>query len=203
VAVIGIMGGVACGKSFVGEQFRSLGAALINADEIGHEVLRTSEVRHALLQRWGEEILDNDGQVSRSAVAKRVFSGNSRENGNLEFLENLVHPRIGQQIRLRIEALLEDHPDMSVVVDAALLIEAGWACFCDKTVFVEASHALRLERAKQRGWSESEFSAREAAQANLDLKRKQADWVMDNNGSAEHTFAQVQQFWRTLEQAPS
>jgi dephospho-CoA kinase len=198
VAVIGIIGGVACGKSFVAEQFRSLGAEVINADRIGHEVLRESDVRAALVQRWGDKVLDADGQVSRSAIGQRVFSGKLDERGNLEFLESLVHPKIGQRIGARIEALSRDDPGKSVVVDAALLMEADWAHFCDKVVFVDAPVEQRLGRAKQRGWSDSEFSAREAAQGNLEMKRKQADWVMDNSGSAEHTFAQVQQFWRTL-----
>jgi len=199
VVVIGITGGVACGKSFVAEQFRSLGAVVIDVDRIGHEVLRESDVRAALVQRWGDEVLDADGQISRTAVGQRVFAGNSYRRGNLEFLECLVHPKIGQRIRTRIEALSRDQPGKPVVVDAALLIEANWAVFCDKLVFLEVSRERRLARAKQRGWSESEFSAREAAQGNLAMKQKQADWVMDNNGSAEHTFAEVQQFWRTLE----
>ncbi|MDP6717128.1 MAG: dephospho-CoA kinase [Pirellulaceae bacterium] len=124
MAVIGIIGGVACGKSFVAEQFRSLGAEVINADRIGHEVLRESDVRAALVQRWGDKVLDADGQVSRSAIGQRVFSGKSDERGNLEFLESLVHPKIGQRIGARIEALSRDDPGKSVVVDAALLMEA-------------------------------------------------------------------------------
>ncbi len=199
MVVIGIIGGVACGKSFVADQFRSLGAEVIDVDRIGHEVLRESAVRAALVQRWGDDVLDADGEISRSAVGQRVFAGNSDGRGNLEFLEGLVHPKIGQRICTRIEALSRDHPGQPVVVDAALLIEANWGRFCDKIVFIEVSREQRLARAKQRGWSETEFSQREAAQENLDLKRKQADWVMDNSGSAEHTFAEVQQFWRTLE----
>ncbi len=199
MAIIGIVGGIACGKSFVADQFRSLGAVVIDADSVGHAVLREADVRNALVQRWGEAILTEDGEVSRSAVAQRVFSNKPEEKGNLAFLEDLVHPKIGNRIRARIEALERDRPGTSVILDAALLIEAEWANLCDKLVFVDVPREQRLARAKGRGWSESEFNAREAAQANLDLKRKQADWVMDNSGSAEHTFAQVQQFWRTLD----
>ena len=198
MAVIGIIGGVACGKSFVAEQFRALGAVVIDADRLGHEVLRESEVKAALVERWGDEILDPAGEVNRAAVASRVFSGGSDGQGSLEFLESLVHPRIGEKIGTRIAAVLEAQPGASIVLDAALLIEAGWADFCDEIVFVEVPRPQRLARAKQRGWRESEFAAREAAQANLETKRKRADWVMDNSGSAEHTFAEVQQFWRTL-----
>ena len=199
MVVIGIIGGVACGKSFVAKQLGSLGAEVIDVDRIGHDVLRDTDVRAALVQRWGDEVLDADGRISRSAVGKRVFANNSDGRGNLEFLEGLVHPKIGETIRMRIEALSRDDPGKPVVVDAALLIEADWAGFCDKIVFLEVPREVRLARAKQRGWSETEFSQREAAQGNLDLKRKQADWVMDNSGSAEHTFAEVQQFWRTFE----
>jgi dephospho-CoA kinase len=199
VVVIGIIGGIACGKSFVAEQLGSLGAEVINVDRIGHEVLREPDVRDALVRRWGDEVLDARGEISRSAVGQRVFPGNPEERGNLEFLEDLVHPRIGEQIRRRIELLAGAQPGKRVVVDAALPIEANWARFCDKIVFLEVPREQRLARAKRRGWSESEFAARESAQGDLEMKRKQADWVMDNSGSAEHTFAEVQQFWRTLE----
>ncbi len=198
MAVIGVIGGIACGKSFVAGLFKSLGAEVIDADRIGHEVLLETEVRDALVDRWGPEILEPGGGVRRAAVAERVFSKCPDGKGDLEFLEGLVHPRIADRVRDRIASIARDRPGTVVVLDAALLIEAEWAGFCDKLVFVDVPREQRLARAKTRGWSEKEFEARESAQANLALKRKQADWVMDNSGSAEHTFAQVQQFWGTL-----
>jgi dephospho-CoA kinase len=85
-----------------------------------------------------------------------------------------------------------------VIVDAPLLLESGWGDRCDKIIFVEAPYEVRLSRARERGWSEADFAAREAAQKPLDWKRRLADVVIDNSGSAESTRQQVERFWRTL-----
>jgi dephospho-CoA kinase len=86
----------------------------------------------------------------------------------------------------------------AVVLDAALLVEAGWSKLCDKIVFVDAERVQRLQRACQRGWTPDGFNARESAQLSVEEKRKLADGVIDNSGSIDHTFAQVQQFWHSL-----
>ena len=83
-------------------------------------------------------------------------------------------------------------------MDAALLLEAGWDQWCEKTVFVEAPREARLARAMARGWKEEEFAAREAAQESLDRKRARADVIIDNSGSPQRTQAQVEQFWASL-----
>ncbi len=195
--VIGVVGGIASGKSFVAEQFCRLGAEAIDADRIGHEVLEDPEVIEAIRDRWGEQVIAPEGRVDRNAVANIVFAPPPEGPEQLTFLEHLTHPLIGQRMRRRV-AEMADRGVQVAIVDAAMLFEANWDRYCDKIVFVEASHTQRLNRACQRGWSRAEFSAREAAQENLDEKRKRADWIIDNNGSPEHTLAQVQRFWQTL-----
>ncbi len=198
MVVLGVVGGVASGKSLVTEQLRSLGAAVIDADAIGHEVLAEAAVKRALRQRWGDRVFDEAGEVNRREVARIVFAPPPAGPPELALLERLTHPRIGQRIRQQVARLRDQQQVPAVVLDAAVLFKAGWDGFCDKIVFVEAPHALRRQRARRRGWSDAQFAAREAAQEDLDQKRDRSHWVIDNSGSPEHTLAQVQQFWQTL-----
>jgi dephospho-CoA kinase len=198
VLVVGLLGGIASGKTTVAEQFGRLGAEVIQADRIGHDVLRDAAVRDALRERWGDEVLDEHGRVDRRRVARIVFAPPPRGPRELAYLEQLTHPRIARRVRRRI-ASLSRRPDLRVIVlDAPVLHEAGWEAYCDKLVYVAATRRCRLRRARGRGWSEADFAAREAAQKSLHEKRKLADWVIDNSKSPEDTFRQVQQFWRSL-----
>jgi dephospho-CoA kinase len=198
--VIGIVGGVASGKSRVAEGFARLGARIIRADEIGHEVLREPDVKRALRDRWGTEVFGSDGEVDRAAVAGRVFGPGQEEERR--YLETLTHPRITAAMQAQLDQWRRDGGVPAAILDAAVLLEAGWHRMCDKIVFVEAGREERFKRASRRGWSEAEFASREAAQISLQEKRKLADGVIDNSGSIDHTFAQVRQFWQSLDLFP-
>ncbi len=195
--VIGLVGGVASGKSLVAQQLVDLGAGWLDADRAGHEVLEQTDVKQALRERWGADVFLPDGRVSRPAIGQRVFGSAPQAVEERRFLERLVHPRIGELLG-RQSAALEAAGKEVVVLDAPLLLEAGWSEFCDKTVFVEAPCEVRLGRARGRGWSDAEFAAREAAQETLDAKRKQADWILDNSGSPEATRQQVERLWHSV-----
>jgi dephospho-CoA kinase len=199
--VIGVAGGVASGKSLVSRHLKRLGAEIFDADRAGHEVLREPEVRQAVRERWGDRILDDQGAVNRSAVAQIVFATPPTDE-ELLFLERLTHPRIEQRLHQHIAELAEKGAKV-LVLDAALLHEAGWARFCNKTVFVDTPREIRLKRALDRGWMEKEFAAREAAQDPAETKRSRADWIVDNSGTPEETFAQVEAFWNSLDRGSS
>ena len=147
----------------------------------------------------GDAVLDVSGNVDRAAVSRIVFEPTSTGAQELAYLEHLTHPRIRDRIQQRTAELAATGGAKAVVLDAAILLKAGWREFCDKIVFVEVPEAERIMRARRRGWSETDFSAREAAQESLDEKRKHADWVIDNGSSAVHTFAQVQRIWHSLD----
>jgi dephospho-CoA kinase len=85
-----------------------------------------------------------------------------------------------------------------LVLDAPVMLEAGWHTLCNQIVFVDAPREVRLARAVARGWTETDFTAREAAQESLDVKRRHADAIIDNSGSAETTQAQVRRLWHSL-----
>ncbi len=199
--IIGVLGGVASGKSLVARQFSELGAGLLEADRAGHEVLREPEIKAALRNRFSEAVLDNQGDVDRRALAQRVFGLETEQQENLAFLERLTHPRIADRLETQAEALAEAGVTIAIL-DAAVMLRAGWNSVCDCIVFVEAPDAIRLERALARGWTEAEFRAREAAQETLETKRGFADQVIDNSASAEYTQSQVERFWRFFVSTP-
>ena len=197
--IIGITGGVASGKSLVAEQFARLGAAVLDADRIGHEVLQLPEVEAASRQRWGDVIFapTPGGKFDRAKLARIVFAPGPEAQTERKYLEQLTHPEIARNIQQRAESIAAAGVPIAVV-DAALLFEAGWDPMCEKVVFVDAPQTLRLARAKARGWSEHDFAAREGAQDSLDRKRARADVIIDNSDSTHRTQAQVEQFWASL-----
>jgi dephospho-CoA kinase len=195
--VLGIAGGVASGKSEVAKIFESLGAARLDADRIGHSVLADPEVKRVLCQRWGQRILDERGNIVRSAIANIVFGDSDRSRSELSFLESLTHPRIDQAIRHGLEEL-RSQDTIAVVLDAALMFETGWNRLCDYVVFVDVPFETRRRRAEQRGWSGDGLLARERAQMPIEDKKSRCDVVIDNSGSLEQTRQQVASFWRSI-----
>jgi dephospho-CoA kinase len=196
--LIGILGGVASGKSEVSRRLRSLGAAVLDADRVGHAVLREAEVRQAVQRRWGEAVLDAAGEIDRRKVAEIVFAAAAAESrAELTFLEQLTHPLIGQRLQ---EQLAELHREgvRAAVLDAPVMLKAGWDRLCQRIVFVDTPRDVRLARARQRGWTEADFAAREAAQELLETKRSRADVTLDNSLTRQHLYAQVDRFWRSL-----
>lgn len=196
MVVIGILGGVASGKSAVAKMFESLGAVRLDADHAGHQVLREPDVREQLIARWGDTILDAAGQIDRSKVASIVFDTRPQGADELRFLETLTHPRIGKMLQHQVEAAAAAGAP-AAVLDAAVLLEAGWDRFCDHLVFVEVPREERIRRARQRGWSADDWEARELAQWPLDEKRQRCDTIIDNSGSLEETLDQVKAVWST------
>ncbi|HTO05345.1 MAG TPA: dephospho-CoA kinase [Opitutus sp.] len=196
--VLGIVGGIASGKSLVSREFARLGAEIIDADRLGHEVLLDSEVEASARARWGNSIFGPDGHIDRRQLAKIVFAPGSHGVEERRYLEQLTHPRIASKMRERIGELATLGAVDVVVLDAALLLEAGWDEYCDEILFIDTPRELRIERARSRGWSEADLAAREAVQASLETKQKRATAVINNAGRPEQTIAQVHQYWKTL-----
>jgi dephospho-CoA kinase len=194
--ILGLLGGVASGKSLVARQLVDLGAVVFNADRAGHDALLLPSIEAAARQRWGNAVFGPDGHIDRAQLARIVFAPPPDGPPERKYLESLTHPEISR--RLAAVAESEEAAAPLIVLDAALILEAGWDKLCDYFAFVEVPQELRLARALQRGWKEEDFSAREAAQESLDSKRTRADVIIDNSGSAEHTQAQVKRLWQFL-----
>jgi len=182
--VFGLIGGMASGKSTVAAQFQERGAKVISGDQLGHEALRQPDIRDRVVGRWGTEVLDASGAIDRQKLGKIVFA----DEAELRALEALLFPWIERRSREEIAAA-----DAGVVVlDAAVLLEAGWNRLCDTVVYVHAPRWLRLQRlAGQRGWKAEEVEARERLQMSLTEKVSRADAVIDNSGSPEDVARQV------------
>jgi len=194
---LGLIGGIGSGKSTVALLFIQLGAGVIHVDVIGHQVLCLSEVGAAIRERWGNGVFDENGEPDRKAIADIVFAPTEPGRRELAFLTELTHPIIRREIdsELRKQELASKP---AVVLDAALLLETNWKTSVDFIAFVDVPRSVRLERVLQRGWTEAQFDAREAAQLPLDVKKAQADAVIDNSGSIAQTFDAVKHVWKNL-----
>jgi dephospho-CoA kinase len=201
--VIGLLGGIGSGKSQASAAFARRGAVVVNADGLAHEALRQPDVREQIVARWGKELLDESGQVQRRKLGAIVFADPEERKA----LELLVHPWIKALIKEEVEKAQEDPRVPFVVLDAAIMLEAGWSGVCDRLVFVDAPRELRLRRvAEQRGWSAPEVEARESAQLTLTEKRLRADHVLDNSASLAHLQQQVDELlplWGLTGMAPA
>jgi dephospho-CoA kinase len=192
---IGLVGGVASGKSLAAKMLVELGAFHLDADRTGHAVLaEDAEVRQAVIDRWGSAILDADGRVDRSAVADRVFAKSAAGAADRKFLEDLLHPRIRERLNNERDQALAAGKS-AIVLDAPLLLEADWGPLCDIIVMIDSPRELRLQRAAARSWTEGDFDQREAAQWPPDKKRSFADVVIPNYGSPDDLRTAISRFW--------
>jgi len=200
--VIGLVGGIASGKSLVARQLVELGAGLLDGDRAGHEVLRLPELIREVRHRWGEGVLTDDGQVDRKALAAIVFAPPPDGPPELAALERLSHPRILEKLKADIERFEREGKQIAVL-DAPVMEKAGWGKLCSEIWYVEAPRELRLARARTRGWSDEEFRSREDSQEPLDLKRKRANRIIPNAGSEQETRTHVLRAWTLLQGSPS
>jgi dephospho-CoA kinase len=200
--VLGIVGGVASGKSAVAQAFARRGAAALDADRVGHEVLLEPGVIAAFRQRWGEEVVDDNGQVVRRQVARRVFGGDAAATAERQFLDSVTHPRIRARLRGELDEWRATGTRVAVL-DAALLYETSWNELCDGVLFVDAPQEVRRQRAITRGWSSEQFADREASQWPVARKRTLATWILANQGSTDEIEPQVDTIWRKIAQGES
>jgi dephospho-CoA kinase len=197
--VVGVVGGVASGKSEVTRHLERLGARVIHADAFGHEVLKEAEVIDALTGRFGRAILDpTHNHIDRSKVANLVFGSEPTAVENRRFLESVVHPRIRKRIGESLDRALADASLAVVVLDVPLLIESGWMERCDRVLFVDAAPEVRRARAMHRGWDDEQFAAREAAQIDIEKKRASATDIIPNSETLEALRSRVEQWWASV-----
>ncbi|HEV3258859.1 MAG TPA: dephospho-CoA kinase [Gemmataceae bacterium] len=191
--VVGLVGGMGSGKSHVATEFARRGARVISGDELGHEGLRQPEIRDQVVRRWGPAVLDGDGIIDRRKLGSMVFADPAERRA----LEGLLFPWIERRFREEIAAAEKDPAVPLVVLDAAIMLEAGWSRVCDRLVYIHAPRDVRLRRlAEQRGWTTKEVTARESAQMSLSEKASRADYAVDNSGSPGQLARQVENLLR-------
>jgi dephospho-CoA kinase len=189
---IGLTGGVACGKSTVGKLFAARGALLVKADEIAHQLMMPGQpVYEEILRQFGRDIVNADGTINRQKLAEAAFSG-----GRVEELNRIVHPAVvAHQDRWMAEMGARD-PAAVVIVEAALILEAGVQSRFDTLVVVTCRPEQKVARfAARQGISEDmarhEVERRSAAQRPEEEKARAADFLIDNSGPLADTERQV------------
>ena len=185
--VIGILGGIASGKSTVAAEFAKLGCKVIDADTIVHELLETKPVKEKIIARFGLAVLDSTGRIDHKKLAAVVFT----DLDKLSSLNELIHPSVLRRTEELIEQYSRQDQVKAIVLDMPLLVEVGWSKRCDRLIFVECKRQLRVLRAQKRGFDENQLKIRENFQISLDSKVGLADNTVVNNSAFSASVRQV------------
>ena len=192
--VIGLTGGIGTGKSEAARHLVSLGAQLIDADAVGHEAYRPhAEAWRRVVEAFGDGILGPDNEIDRRALGAIVFS----DAEQLARLNGIMHPLMAGMVQERIDTFREDGTE-AVVVEAALLFEAGWDSLVQETWVTDAPTDTVIERLAQRnGMSEDEARRRIASQMSREDRLERADCVIDNSRDVESMRNVIDELWAT------
>ncbi len=193
--VVGLTGGICSGKSTVAAMFGRLGAVVIDADGVAHELQAPGRsLFQAIVSTFGRRILGADGQIDRRKLGAIIFVDPEARAR----LEELLHPAIVEECERRIKQAAISGAAVCIL-DAALLIESGRHRRFDVVILVSASEAIQLDRLMTRmGLSRGEAMQRIRSQMPLEEKRRHASFVIENNGSLEETECQVKAVWQQL-----
>ena len=191
--IIGLTGGIACGKSTVSKALRALGACIIDADALAHELSQPNQALfNAYVQRFGMAIVTPGGTLDRAAIARLIFTDPTMRAE----VEQISHPLIRRAVEERLR-MAEKEQKRAAVLDVPLLFEAGWDALADEVWVVALPPEEQLTRllARDKTMSEGEARARIAAQMPLAEKCAHADVVIDNSGTKEETRDYVGKLW--------
>jgi dephospho-CoA kinase len=201
VLKLGLTGGIASGKSAVGEMFVKLGAHLLLADAVAHWLMEPGHAVYAeVVSHFGREILNPDGSINRPKLAEAAFGSAAPR---IKELNQIVHPAVIAHENQWMEEIGQRDPNAIVIVEAALILEAGTASRFDRLIVVACHPEQRIPRlARRLGISEdaarAEITRRMAAQIPDEEKIKAADFVIDNSGPLDSTERQVRQVFAKL-----
>jgi dephospho-CoA kinase len=193
---VGLTGGLASGKSFVGHALESLGCHLIEADELGHQVLLPgAEAFDSVVGEFGPGILDPQGLIDRRKLASLVFG----KPALLEKLNSFVHPAVFARQDHMLDGFQESDPHGIAVVAAAIMVETGSYKKLDRLIVAVCTLEQQIERAMKRdSLTREEVMTRIARQLPLEEKVRLADYVIDTSGSKDRTVEQVREVYRSL-----
>lgn len=199
--IIGIVGGIGSGKSFVARAMASLGCFVIDSDALAREAHADPSVLDSIRRIAGDEVVVN-GKLDRRALASLVFADDTVRRR----VEQVIHPWVEQRRGERMRSASADPSVRAFVWDSPLLMESGLDPQCDHVIFVETPRDLRLARVRaSRGWSDDDLRAREARQAPLEKKRQRADAVVDgtwNEADLRTELARWLARWTAPREAP-
>jgi dephospho-CoA kinase len=194
---VGLTGGIASGKTTVAAMFRARGAIILEADRIAHELMTPWQPAYEeIVRAFGKEILSANGAIDRKKFGAIVFADATRR----ELLNRIVHPRVIAEQEKELARIAREQPGTVAMVEAALLVEAGYHRQLEKLVVTWCRPEQQLKRLEGKGLSRAEAEQRVAAQLPAEEKRRLADYVIDCSGSLAETETQVEQVWQALRQ---
>ncbi len=194
--VIGLTGGIGSGKSTVSQFLGELGATIIDADRIGHEVFKPdTEAWQEIVTTFGKQVVGAGGAINRKKLGAIVF-GDTEARAQLN---QIMHPRIYEHVKARLETYRRQGIAV-VVLEAPLLLEAGWTSLVDEVWVTTAPEDIVLKRLRKRTrLSEAESQMRIRSQLGADERIKQADVVIDTSCSLDKLKAKARQLWQQLQ----
>ena len=189
--VIGLTGGIGCGKSLAAQYFSELGALVIDADQLARAAIeRGSQGFDQAVSIFGDSILNN-GDIDRRALGEIVFKDPDAKRK----LEGIIHPYVRQQFEEAVSSL---EADETLIYEIPLLVETGAQDRFDLVITVESEIENRISRLRQRGMHISEIEARIAAQASREQRVEIADFLIENDGTEDELLRQVENIWDSL-----
>ncbi len=189
--VIGLTGGIGCGKSLAAQYFSELGALVIDADQLARAAIeRGSQGFDEAVSIFGDSILNN-GDIDRRALGEIVFKDPDAKRK----LEGIIHPYVRQQFEEAVSSLKADE---TLIYEIPLLVETGAQDRFDIVITVESEIENRISRLRQRGMHISEIEARIAAQASREQRVAIADFLIENDGTEDELLRQVENIWDSL-----
>ena len=193
--VIGLTGSIGSGKSSVAQFLSEMGAVVIDADKLGHEVFKPENPAwREVIDTFGNEILTPSNEIDRRKLGAIVFNNPER----LKRLNRIMHPRILEVVKAKLEELRRQGAEV-VVLEATLLIEAGWTSLVDEVWVTVSSKDSVVDRLKERGLSKAESLERILSQTTSEERAKHADVIIKNEGSLDELKTQVKQLWQRLQ----
>lgn len=194
--IIGLTGGIASGKSTVSSMLKAHGAYIIDADKIAREIVEPgSPVLSRIVECFGKDMLNAEGKLNRKALGNIVFNNPDK----LKLLNKITHPEIWRLIKEKIDFISKNADKSIVVVDAAVLLEAGMDVLVDEVWLVCVNEDKQIKRLMDRDHlTAGEAEARIRSQMPVDEKKKYSDRIIDNNGDLEYTKEQVEKLWRHI-----
>lgn len=193
--LVGITGGIGSGKSALAKMIASRGAIRVDADQVAREVAEIPVVIQQLQKAFGDDLLDEAGQLDRGELGRRAF----KSLQSSQRLEGIMRPPLARAISIRLDEAIERASGGIVVFDATLIYEWGSEGRFDRIVVVDADEEIRVQRALARGGlQEGDIRARMSRQMDPGEKRARADYIVDNNGSLADLEVQADVLWDDL-----